>query len=126
MAGHLPACVAPVLFAVAHRDADQAGGRQRDARAADDLDDFLFLRKSCFRARASAARRDHSPQAAHAAPSRVPARKRSDVLHAARTRDVDDILAWAVFLLAAGTAAKKDRERSCIEALYGCSAKPGR
>src|ERR1700735_4522566 len=126
MAGHLPAGVAPVLFARAHRDADQALGRQRDALAADDLDDFVFLRKSCFRARASVARWDHSPQAAHAATSGIQAREPAQLFRAARARDVGDLCSRAVVLLAAGTSAEKDRERSGLEALYGCSTQPGR
>src|SRR5580692_13084617 len=126
MAGHLPARVAPVLFAVAHRDLDQARGSQRDAIAADDLDDFLLLWKSRLRARASAARRGHSAQASHAAPSRVSARGSAQLFRAAHARDADDLHPWSVVLLAAGSAAEKDRERSRVEALYGCGAKPGR
>src|SRR5260221_3605848 len=120
MAGHLPAGVAPVLFAGAHRDVDQAGGRQRDALAADDLDDFLFLRKSRLRACASTARRDNSPQASHSAPSWLSAREPAQLFRAAHARDTDDLSAWRMVLLAPGTAAQEDRERSGVEALYGC------
>ena len=105
---------------------DQARGRQRNALAADDLDDFLFLRQSRLRAGASAARRDYSPQASHTAPSGISARERAEFFRAALARDARDLLAGAVVLLAAGTAAKKDRERSRIETLYGCRAQPRR
>src|SRR5258708_6997449 len=125
MAGHLPAGVAPLLLAVAHRDVDQARSRQRYALAADDLDDFLFLRESRLRACASTARRDNSPQAARPASSWISARESAQLFCAARARDTDDLSAWRMVLLAPGTAAQEDRERSGVETLYGCSAKPG-
>src|SRR5579863_7429248 len=112
MAGHLPARVAPVLFAGAHPDVDQARRRERDAIAADDLDDFLFLRQPRLRARASAAGRGYSPQAAIAAPSGISAAESDQVLFTPHARDAGDLCAGAVVLLAAGTAAQKDRERS--------------
>src|SRR5208282_2351270 len=104
----------------------QAGGRQRNALAPDDLDDFLLLWQSRVRASASAARRDPSAQAAQPAASWISARERAQVFCATLARDGDDLLAGAVVLLAAGAAAAQDRERSGVKALYRRSTEPGR